>query len=438
VSNHAGRAVGLAAALTVTLGADLAAAREQHVPLLVYRTGPYAPNGVPLAQGQADYLAMLNARDGGVGGVRLAVETCDTAYDVDQGLECYARLKDGGPTGAAAFSPFSTGIAYALVERARVDEIPLFTLGHGRSDTADGTVFPYVFPLPVTYASQATSILRYIEEREGGDLAGADIALVHLDNAYGREPIPALEATADRAGFTLHRFAVAHPGLEQRAVWLDVAELAPDWTILWGWGVMNATAIREAAAAGFPVERLVGNPWAAAEVDVERAGEAAVGYLAANFHAAGADFGVHEAIRTHVYADDGRAPPASFGGVLYNRGVLNAAVLAEALRIAQEIHGARPLRGAEIRDGFENLTLDADRLAELGLAGFAHPIALSCADHEGGGAVFVQRWDGEAWRRVSDWIEPMPDVVRPLIEQSAGAYAADAGITPRACPREGG
>jgi len=202
---------------------------------------------------------------------------------------------------------------------------------------------------------------------------------------------------------------------------------------MWGWGVMNSTAIKEAAAVGYPMDRFIGNHWAGAEVDVRPAGDAAVGYLAANFHAPGR-FDVHEDILTHLY-DEGRGAGARerVGEVLYNRGVVNAAITAEAIRVAQEIHGVRPLTGAEVRDGFENLELTTERLAELGLDGFMNPIEVSCADHEGGGSVFIQQWDGTDWQRVSDWIAPMTDVVRPLIEQSAAAYAAENGITPRDC-----
>lgn len=45
------------------------AQNEQFIPLLVYRTGPYAPNGIPIANGYIDYLKLLNSRDGGVNGV---------------------------------------------------------------------------------------------------------------------------------------------------------------------------------------------------------------------------------------------------------------------------------------------------------------------------------------------------------------------------------
>ena len=45
----------------------------------------------------------------------------------------------------------------------------------------------------------------------------------------------------------------------------------------------------------------------------------------------------------------------------------------------------------------------------------------------------VQQWDGAEWEPVSPWIRPMKDVVRPMIEASAAAYAKENGITPRSC-----
>ena len=426
-----------AAVLVGTLATALPAeAQEQFIPLLTYRTGPYAPNGIPLANGQVDYFRMINERDDGINGVRIAYEECDTAYNNDRGVECYERLK--GRPGTAVVSPFSTGITYALIERATADQIPLFTMGYGRTDASDGRVFPYVFTMPTTYWSQATSIVEYIRQREGGDLAGKTIALVYHDSAYGREPIPTLEVLRDRMGFQLELFPVAHPGLEQRATWLSIGRrLRPDWVVMWGWGVMNSTAVREAAAVGWPMERFVGNHWAGAEVDVIPAGDAAKGYLAANFHSPGAEFDVHRDIFSYVYdRGNGAGERSRVGEVLYNRGVTNAAIVVEAIRTAQAIHGERVLTGAEVRDGFEALELTSERLAELGLADFMNPVTVSCADHEGAGAIFIQQWDGAEWDRVSDWIPPATDIVRPLIEASAEAHAAQNGIALRACPSD--
>jgi hypothetical protein len=46
--------------------------------------------------------------------------------------------------------------------------------------------------------------------------------------------------------------AGAHPGVEQKATWLQIRQNKPDYVLLWGWGVMNSTAIKEAQATGLP------------------------------------------------------------------------------------------------------------------------------------------------------------------------------------------
>src|ERR671921_1229204 len=135
-------ALAAASSLAVSESA-YAQAKEQFFPVLVYRTGPYAPNGVPFANGYVDYLKLVNARDGGINGVKITWEECETGYATDRGVECYERLKGKGPTGAAYFSPLSTGITFALTEKAPGDKIPLLTMGYGRSESRNGAVFPW-------------------------------------------------------------------------------------------------------------------------------------------------------------------------------------------------------------------------------------------------------------------------------------------------------
>src|SRR5215472_1080339 len=111
------------------LTAPAAAQNEQFIPVLSYRTGPYAVNGAPYANGVVDYYNLINERDGGINGVKILVEECETGYATDKGVECYERLKSKGPTGAAFVNPFSTGITFALTEKAPIDKIPLITMG---------------------------------------------------------------------------------------------------------------------------------------------------------------------------------------------------------------------------------------------------------------------------------------------------------------------
>ena len=148
-----------AAAIGVTAMAEpaLAQANEQFLPSLVYRTGPYAPNGIPFANGVADYWTLLNERDGGINGVKISPEECETGYATDKGVECYERLKGKGPTGAGYFSPLSTGITFALTEKVPGDKIPLLTMGYGRSESRNGAVFPWNFIAVGSYWTAATS-----------------------------------------------------------------------------------------------------------------------------------------------------------------------------------------------------------------------------------------------------------------------------------------
>jgi branched-chain amino acid transport system substrate-binding protein len=410
---------------------------EQFIPLLVYRTGPYAPSGIPNWNGIVDYLNLVNLRDGGVGGVKITWEECETAYNNDRGVECYERLKDKGPTGASIVNPFSTGITYALIERAAADRIPVLSMGYGRTDASDGRVFPWVFTLPATYWSQATVLIQYIGEELGGmdQLAGKKIALLYHDSAYGKEPIPTLQKLAETYGYGLHLLPVAHPGLEQKATWLQIGrQLQPDYVLVWGWGVMTATAIKEAVAVGYPMDRMIGNWWSGAEPDVEPAGQGAVGYRSTTFTAPGDGFPLFRDLYGLVHDQGlGDGERTGVGEVYYNRGVMTAVIMVEAIRTAQGRFGQRTLTGEEVRWGLENLDLNQARLQDLGIAGLTPPLKVSCADHEGTHPIRIQKWDGKVWTAVSDWILPMKEVVRPMIEASAAQYAKEHGITPRDC-----
>src|SRR3954471_20762703 len=182
----------VAAAGTMGIAADAAAqANEIFVPALVYRTGAYAPNGIPWADGFVDYLKLVNERDGGVNGIKIAFEECETGYATDRGVECYERLKSKKPV---AFSPLSTGITYALTDKVPADHIVLVTAGCGRADSVDGAVFKWNFPMMGTYWDGADILVQHVEKK--GSLKGKKIALVYHDSPYGKEPIPVLEALA--------------------------------------------------------------------------------------------------------------------------------------------------------------------------------------------------------------------------------------------------
>ena len=438
--NRTTLAITLAAVVGFSGGA-FAQAKEQFVPANFYWVGPYAPGGSGIAGGMIDYFKMINARDGGVNGVKFTWEKCETEYNNARGVECYERSKKHPPTGATLIHPLSTGITYSLIEKGTADKVPIVSVGYGRTDAADGRVFPYIFPMITTYWSQNTAKIKFMGMKAGGmdKLKGKKIVNLYHDSAYGKETIPVLDAQAKIYGFEVTHLAVPHPGNEQQAQWLQIRQIRPDWVILRGWGVMNPTALKSAQRAGFPREKIIGVWWSGAEEDVIPAGDAAKGYIAAGFNVSGSNYPVVKDIEKHVYAkgDGEMSDKSRVGSIYYNRGVVFAIVTVEAVRKAQERYGkGKSMTGEHVRWGLENLDLNEGYLKKLGATGFMQPLKLSCADHEGGGQVKFQQWDGRQWKVITDWIPSDQSLVRPMIEASAAQYAKEKGITPRDCSKE--
>ena len=131
-----------------------------------------------------------------------------------------------------------------------------------------------------TYWDAADVLVQHVGKLNGGvdKLKGKKIALVYHDSPYGKEPIALLQERAKLHGFELITIPVTHPGVEQKAAWLQIRQNRPDYVFLWGWGVMNSTALREAVATGYPRDKMYGVWWAAAEPDVTPVGADAKGY----------------------------------------------------------------------------------------------------------------------------------------------------------------
>ena len=421
-----------AVAGATTAPAAFAQAKEQFFPVLVYRTGPYAPNGVPFANGYVDYLKLVNA-NGGLNGVKISFEECETGYATDRGVECYERLKSKGAT---VFQPLSTGITFALTEKAPVDKIPLITAGYGRSESADGGVFKWNFPLLGTYWINADALVQHVGKKEGGldKLKGKKIALVYHDSPFGKEPIPVLQERAKMHGFELQMLPVTAPGVEQKSTWLQIRQSRPDYVFLWGWGVMNSTALKEAVATGYPREKMYGVWWAGAEPDVKDVGEAAKGYNAAAMqHGAQPEAKVVQDILAKLHAKgQGTGPKEEVGSVLYMRGMISAMLGVEGVKRAQERFGkGKVMSGEQVRWGLENLALDQKKLDGLGFAGVMRPVSTSCQDHVGAGWVRVHTWDGKKWGFTSDWLQADDMILKPMVRAAADKYAAEKKIERR-------
>ena len=397
-------------------------------PSLSYRTGPYAAGGIPFADGYADYMTLLNVRDGGIGGVMTSVPECETAYDTERGVECYQSTRGSG---SLVYQPLSTGITYQLIPLATADGIPLHTMGYGRTSSANGNVFSHVFNYPGNYWDAASVIVNQLLEENGGSLEGKTIALLYHNSAYGREPIRTLETLAAQYGFTLTQLAVDHPGQEQGNQWLQIRREQPDYVVMWGWGVMNQVAVQEAVNIRYPMENFIGNWWSGAEHDVGPAGAGAAGYRSLNMNRLG-DMPVFDEIQTLVIdAGLGAGDGSQIGSVLYTRGMYAAFLAAEAARLAQEMSGVADIDAAMMRDAMEALVITNEMMEAAGMPGIGPEFSVTCENHGGTGMAIMQQWDGTQWVTLTDFIAPDDAVTQPLIDEDSAQYAAENGIEPQ-------
>ena len=430
------------AAATAALGMGMllsapavqAQTKDQFIPLLVYRTGQFAPLGIPWADGKQDYLKLVNAR-GGINGVKITYEECETAYDTAKGVECYERLKnkDGGASG---FDPQSTGITFAVTDKAPVDKMPIITMGYGLSQSADGSVFEWNFPMLGNYWTAADSIVQDLLKKEKGSLKGKKIALVYHDSPYGKEPIPLLQKRAAKEGFELLLLPVTAPGVEQKSTWLRVRQERPDYVLLWSAGVMTPTAVREAQATNFARDKIYSVWWAGSDHDVKDIGAGAKGYNTVTIHNTAERDKVHDDVKAMVY-DKGQGTAkdaAELGALAHTRGMVISMLQVEAIRAAQEKYGkGKPVTPEQVRWGMENLNLTQERLNELGFGKILRPIKTSCQNHLGTDWARIAQWDGAKWKVTSDWYQADKSMIDPLVKEYADKYAKEKGVKVRTC-----
>ena len=393
-----------------------------YAPNLAYRTGPFAATGIPLMNGQRDYIMMLNARDGGINGVPIEYDECETGYSTEKGVECYEKTKSK----AVVTQPWSTGITLQVLPKTNVDKIPILAPGYGFSPMSNGVVFQWAFNPPASYWDGASMMLNYISDGDLDTLNGKKIALLHLDHPYGKEPIPLFEVMAEKHGFDFIPIPVGLKEMQnQSAQWLQIRRENPDYVLMWGWGAMNAGAVSEAVKTRYPMDRFIGIWWAGHDGDLKTVGERGKGYKSISWSVPVADAPVMADIKKHV-VDAGKSlieSPDDMNTVFYQRGVLISMFLVEGIRAAQEHFDVKEINAEQLRWGLENLNIDDARIAELGMTGMLAPFSTSCSDHTGHAGAWILQWDGEKFAPASDMLMADRTAIEPLEEAKAVEYA---------------
>jgi branched-chain amino acid transport system substrate-binding protein len=373
-------------------------------------TGPTQIVGVVICPAQQDYMSLINSKDG-IEGYKINYNELDNEYKVPPAVEEYERQKGEG---AVSMMIYGTPQAQALNQKLQEDKIPGTSPGFGISASADGSRFPYLFPVAATYWSQGAAAIQFIKDKSGGSLKGKKIAYVYYDNPAGHEPLPILEDLQKTEEFELRSFAVPPPGVEMGAQVLDITQrYRPDFVIDHLFGRSPSVAIKEYKRAGYPLSKVIGLVWASAEADIQAAGgwQVAEGYHTLQFAGAGDDYPIRQEIKA-MYKSQGKEPPKAMDDtVIYNRGILNAAIHVEAIRNAIKANGGQKPTGTDVKNGFE-------QIHDFTLDGLVPPLKITASDHEGGGWVQIfQAHDGK-FVKETDWFRGYPDVVAAAVKKA--------------------
>jgi branched-chain amino acid transport system substrate-binding protein len=404
-------AVGASAAAGLGI-ACMAVAEQKEVIVgqMCDRTGPTQINGVVLCPASHDYYNLINSK-GGVEGYQIKSEELDHEYKVPQAVEAYQRMKGDG---AVSIMAYGTPQVQALNQKFAEDKIPGTSPGFGIAASADGKRFPYLFPIAATYWSQGAGAIQFVKDKLGGNLEGKKIAYIFYDNPAGREPMPIIEDLQKIEKFELRSFAVPPPGVEIGAQVLDITQrYRPDFVIAHLFGRSPSVAIKEFKRAGYPLSKMLGLVWASAEADILAAGgwPVAEGYHTLQFAGAGDDYPVRQEIKA-MYKAQGKEPPKEMDDtVVYNRGILWAAVHVEAIRNALKATGGKQPTGEDVKKGFESIH-------DFSLGGLVPPLEVNATDHEGGGWVQVFQVKGGKLVKETDWFRAYPEVVTAAVAKA--------------------
>lgn len=398
------RAAAGACALAMASSAPMAQEKELVFGQQCDRTGATQTVGLFLCPGYHDYISLLNSK-GGVEGYKIRVIEIDNEYKVPPAMEAHERFKKDG---AVLHGLYGTPQTAALTKKLEEDKILGTSPGFGSAAAADGKRFPYLFPVAASYWSQAAAAINFAKKQLGNDLKGKKIAYLYFDNPAGKEPLEVLNDLSKMEGFEMRTFAVPSPGVEMGAQIIDITgRFKPDFVVTHLFGRSPSVSVKELKGKGYPLNRVVSLVWGASEADIKAAGgfAAAEGYHTLQFAGVGTDFQVIKDINA-MYKAQGKDPPSQQEiSVFYNRGVMIAALHAEAARNAIKAKGGAKPNAVDVKNGMESIK-------GFTLGGMVPPMQLTPEDHEGGG--WVQVWSVKGGKLVqsSEWFQAYRDVIK--------------------------
>lgn len=354
-------------------------------------TGPTSDVGTPYADGLKAYVEWKNA-SGGIDGHPIELISADYGYAVDQAEQLYTQYVQEG---VVAFMGWGTGDTEALRTRIATDKIPFMSASYS-ANLLDMSVAPYNFLIGTSYSDQAIIALRWALDdwAASGNDGAPSVAFVHHDSPFGNSPVPDAEAFAQANGMDF--VAIPMPGgvTDYVAELAQIQQFGANYIIIHTVSSPAAVFAKDIASQGMGDDfKIINLNWAADEIFIELAGDAAEGVVGAIPFTPPSS-----PVDGHKDPDDWlkeKGSSLSEEGLHYSQGWWTMAVMAEGIeRVLSE--------GNEVTG--ENIRTALESIQDYDTGGVTAPISFSADSHRGNSALRLFEVQDGQWVQLSDYI----------------------------------
>jgi branched-chain amino acid transport system substrate-binding protein len=313
-------------------------------------TGVFAFAGVGLHQGLGDYCEWRNGR-GGIAGRRIRYVGEDSGYKMDQAMSVFKKILNAH--NPPVFYGDSTAWAKAAAKEisqlgATMTSSPSFA-----SDLADPANVPYYFMAGPTYAAMGEILLEYVNRQAKG-ATKPSVAIVYSDTEFGRDPIPAIKAAAQKLQLPIAQEIVTKPGsVDVSAEVSRLRRAKPDYVIFHGYVLAPIPEfIRQMREAGMSFTPM-GTIWSMDKTTVDAMGAVGQGWMGVMPYRYSYDTKDAPTMQTIKEFAAKARPQMEYVPLFYTHGWLVGMIFSEIIeRVLKE---GKPLTGPNMKAALESI-----------------------------------------------------------------------------------
>lgn len=358
-------------------------------------TGATADVGTPYADGLKAYVEWRNA-NGGINGRPIELISADYGYQVDRAEQLYTQYVQEG---VVAFQGWGTGDTEALRSRIASDKIPFMSASYS-ANLLDMEAAPYNFLIGTSYSDQAIIALSWALEdwKAKGNDGAPNVVLIHHDSPFGQSPVPDAKAFAEKNGMNFTSMAMPGGVTDYVAELAQMRQFGANYAIVHTVSSPAAVLVKDAHGQGLKEEiQFINLNWAADEIFIELAGEAAEGVVGAiPFTPPSSPVPGHEEADQWLQENGSSLEEK---GLHFTQGWWTMAVMSEGIkRVLDE--------GKEVNG--ENVKAALESIQNFETGGVTAPISFSASSHKGNEALRLYQVSGGKWEQISEFISANP------------------------------